>query len=145
MQGKSFLPFPQPGYWGVSIRVPAVTINNQAPVENVYIELKVYEPIGSYTNTTDIPVDPPYFLACDTGRCAGQQGFACEPGYEGTQCSECMKGQFLWRSTCSTSCSDLTDTNAVTVFGISAVVLVWIFMNLNKKCAAPRSRCPVSR
>ena len=153
VQGKSILPFPQKGYWGPSIRCDAAAINKpasrrsdekdaEAVVKAFARSLEVYEPKGAYTDeTTDIPDDPPYFLECDAGRCGGGD-FACEFGYEGMLCSECSKGQFLWRSTCSTKCSDLGNTTAATVFGIIAVVLVWIFMNFNKKCAAPRRAAP---
>ena len=153
MQGKSFLPFPQRDFWGPSIRRAAAAIESpasvssdarvaEATVQNFTKYLKVYEPKGAYTDvSTDMPDDPPYFLPCEVGRCAGGD-FACEFGYEGTRCSECMTGQFLWRSTCSTKCSDLGNTTAATVFGIIAVVLVWIFMNFNKKCAARRRAAP---
>ena len=153
MQGKSSLPFPQKGFWGPSIRRDAAAINKpasrrsdekaaEAVVKAFARSLEVYEPKGAYTdNATDMPADPPYFLRCEVDRCAGGD-FACEFGYEGMRCSECSKGQFLWRSTCSTKCSDLGNTTAATIFGILAVVIVWILMNVNKKCAAPRRASP---
>ena len=150
MQGKSYLPFPKKDYWGPSIQPDAAAINKpvsrrsdeeerrEAVVKAYTRSLEVYEPY----NATDMPDDPPYFLPCDVGRCGGGD-FACELGYEGMRCSECSKGQFLWRSTCSTKCSDLGNTTAATIFGILAVVIVWILMNVNKKCAS--MRCAVSR
>ena len=159
MQGKSYLPVPKKGFWGPSIRRDAAAVNKpasrrsddkdpEAILKAFTRGLEVYEPKGAYTDeTTDMPDDPKYFLECDVGRCAGGD-FACEFGYEGMRCSECTKGQFLWRSTCSTKCSDLGNTTAATIFGILAVVIVWILMNVNKKCAAPRLdalHCAVSR
>ncbi len=144
MQGKVFLPFPKEGFWGPSIRRAAAAINKpasrrsdekdaEAIAKAFARSLEVYEP----DNATDMPADPPYFLHCEVDRCAGGD-FACEFGYEGMRCSECSKGQFLWRSTCSTKCSDLGNTTAATIFGILAVVIVWILMNVNKKYAASR-------
>ena len=113
MQGKSFLPFPKKGFWGPSIPRDAAAINKPASrrshdnypeaVVNAFARsLEVYEPKGAYTDeTTDMPVDPPYFTLCEYGRCAGGD-FACEPGYEGALCSLCGMGRFPFIDSCYT-------------------------------------------
>ena len=113
MQGKSYLPVPQKGFWGPSIWRDAAAIDRpasrrsdeedrEAIVKAYTRSLKVYEPLGAYTDyTTDMPVDPPYFAPCDFGRCAGGD-FACESGYEGALCSLCGTGRFPFINSCYT-------------------------------------------
>ena len=115
MQGKAFLPYPQKGFWGPSIRRDAAAINKpasrrsheevrvpEAIVKAFARSLEVYEPKGAYTDeTTDMPDDPPYFMQCEFGRCAGGD-FACEPGYEGALCSLCGTGRFPFIDSCYT-------------------------------------------
>ena len=128
-QGKAKLPFPKEGYWGqasVTTRPTSISGTNAS----ITTSLVTFEPSG----VLEISEDPPYFLPCAIGSCKGKDAFECEAGYTGVQCSECTPGQFLWRSTCSTKCSDLENPTAVTVFGIAAVIAVWILMNVNKKC-----------
>ncbi len=111
MQGILYLPFPQKGFWGPSIRRDAAAISKPASrgsdekeaesVVNPFTRsLEVYEPKGAYTDeTTDMPEDPPYFTLCEFGRCAGWD-FACEPGYEGVRCSLCGTGRFQYINSC---------------------------------------------
>ncbi len=113
MQGKSFLPFPQKGFWGPSTPRNAAAISKPASrrshdnypgavVKAFARSLEVYEPKGAYTDlTTDMPEDPPYFTLCEFGRCAGGD-FACEFGYEGVLCSLCGMGRFPFIDSCYT-------------------------------------------
>ncbi len=102
LQGKSFLPFPQRGFWGRSIR----SGSNDKEAEPAHLaftsSLKVYEPMGAYTDETTMPVDPPYFAQCEVGRCGGGGNFACESGYEGALCSVCGTGRFPFIDSCYT-------------------------------------------
>ena len=48
------------------------------------------------------------------------------------QCFDCKPGQFYWQGTCKTKCDDIHVNGSpavVTVFGILAVMLVWIILN----------------
>ncbi len=117
MQGKSYLPFPQKGFWGPSIPRDAAAISKpasrishdhynydypEAVVKAFARSLEVYEPKGADTDeTTDMPEDRPYFTLCEFGRCAGGD-FACEPGYEGVLCSLCGTGRFPFINSCYT-------------------------------------------
>jgi hypothetical protein len=82
-----------------------------------------------------LPDDPPFFFACGAGRCKGGKKFECAEGYTGVQCSECEIGRFQFRGGCETKCADLGNPTAVTIFGILAVIIVWVIMNLNTKYA----------
>ena len=79
--------------------------------------------------------EPLIFVACAPDRCLGN--FACVDGYTGVQCFECEPGQFYWQGTCNTPCHDIhvNDSPAlITVFGILAVVLVWVVLNKSAYC-----------
>jgi len=44
-------------------------------------------------------------------------------------CSVCEKNRFFWKGTCDTKCADYQEIGAITVFGIIAVLIVWIVIN----------------
>jgi hypothetical protein len=119
-QGGAELPYPLPGYWG------ATDLQSKIPA------LAVLDPPGLDL----LPDDPPFFFACGAGMCKGGKKFECAEGYTGVQCSECEIGYFQFRGACETKCADLGDPTAVTIFGIFAVMIVWVLMNLNTKYAA---------
>jgi hypothetical protein len=112
LQGKSSLPFPSIGYWASS----RIVDSRQS--------LFVNDPEGADA----IPAFPPFFFQCD-GQCKGGPNFECVDGYTGTQCSECQPGQFYWNSKCDTKCSDIEPQAAVSIFGMIAVIFVWIIIN----------------
>ena len=142
-QGRSRLPYPKKDYWA----------------ESKFGALKIYDPPGRVlvlptalqctcrgfkfltvccSAGSDTIIVNDVFVACAAGRCQGGINFSCSDGYKGNQCSECNEGQFYWQGTCDTKCSDLGSEGAVTVFGIIAVMVVWIVLNKSAggMCAA---------
>ena len=113
MQGRSQLPYPLPGYWALTVDA------------NGSKALYVNDAIGA----TTISTTPLIFRSCDLGKCQGGSEFACEDGYTGLQCSECVKDMFNFQGVCENRCEDLGNPTAVTIFGIAAVVTVWLIMN----------------
>jgi hypothetical protein len=80
----------------------------------------------------EIDTDPPYFFACPAGQCTGQKDFGCVKGYTGVMCNECRVGQFQFKAACDLSCDDIEPAGAhgvVTIFGILAVMVVWVVLN----------------
>jgi len=125
LQGKAALPFPKPDFWAATnAHTNGTLVIHDSPGVDTILE------------------DPPYFLPCSSGRCLGN--FQCQPGYTGVQCSVCEPGQFFFRGTCDISCADIEPKAVVTVFGIGAVVCVWLILNFvpskfaRLRCAAPR-------
>jgi hypothetical protein len=89
---------------------------------------QVYDPPG----VDAIPDSPPIFFLCASDRCKGGASYSCLDGYEGVQCGDCKQGQFYYRGQCEIKCDDINvngSPTTVTVFGIIAVVIVWIVLN----------------
>ena len=120
-QGGTQLPYPQKDFWAAADFIRSST-NGSSEVTTL---LKVTDPPG----LDSIPESPAVFFACAAGRCLGGETFECVPGYTGIACSTCKKGQFFWNSNCQTRCDQIEPQGVVTVFGIIAVVLVWILLN----------------
>ena len=125
LQGKAALPFPKPDFWAATnAQTNGTLMIHDSPGVDAILE------------------DPPYFLPCSSGRCKGN--FQCQPGYTGVQCSVCEPGQFFFQGKCDISCADIEPKAVVTVFGIGAVVCVWLILNFVPSksahlcCAAPR-------
>ena len=125
LQGKAALPYPKPDYWAAAnAHTNGTLMIHDSPGVDAILE------------------DPPYFLPCSSGRCLGN--FQCQPGYTGVQCSVCEPGQFFFQGKCDISCADIEPKAVVTVFGIGAVVCVWLILNFVPSksahlcCAAPR-------
>ena len=111
--GLNHLPYPKEGYW-------AVTRNG-----TLFIDFNT-DPVGA--DKIDV-LKPLLFRSCDSGRCLGGSKFECEEGYRGLQCSECVPNMFNFQANCQSKCEDLGNPTAVTIFGIAAVVTVWLVMN----------------
>lgn len=125
LQGKAALPYPKPDFWAAAnAHTNGTLMIHDSPGVDTILE------------------DPPYFLPCSSGRCLGN--FQCQPGYTGVQCSVCEPGQFFFQGKCDISCADIEPKALVTVFGIGAVVCVWLILNFVPSksahlcCAAPR-------
>ncbi len=119
--GTNYLPYPKPGYW-------AVPSNG-----TLFIDFTA-DPVGA--DKIDV-LKPLLFRSCDPGRCEGGPNFTCIQGYTGLQCSECVPNMFNFQANCKSSCEDLGNPTAVTIFGIAAVVTVWLVMNFQTQYALP--------
>ena len=122
IQGKAALPVPKKDYWALTTYANTTSAGDN---NTSRAELLVFDETG----LTEIPSTPAFFAQCSTNpaRCKG--GFECNPGYEGIMCSECAIGQFYFRGACDVNCSDIEPQGVVTVFGILAVVAVWVILN----------------
>ena len=110
LQGKAALPYPKPDFWAAAnAHTNGTLMIHDSPGVDTILE------------------DPPYFLPCSSGRCLGN--FQCQPGYTGVQCSVCEPGQFFFQGKCDIPCADIEPSAVVTVFGIGAVVCVWLILN----------------
>jgi hypothetical protein len=116
-KGYNVLPYPQEGFWAVT--------TGSGSNATLYIDY-TQDPEGSASINTQSPV---MFRSCDVGRCKGGPGYECGPGYTGLQCSECVPNMFNFQASCVNTCESLGNPTAVTIFGIAAVVTVWLVMN----------------
>ena len=113
-EGEAKLPFPKENYWAAS--------------SNGRLTIYASDPAG----IDNLDADPPIFLSCPAGQCKGGKDYACVPGYTGVQCNECVVGTFQFKAACDISCEDIEPASAfgvVTIFGILAVMIVWIVLN----------------
>ncbi len=124
-QGKAQLPYPKKDYWAEANVLQSAAWTSAESRESNGNYLRVFDASG----VDEIPTEPPYFQPCFAGQCIGGANFSCAVGYTGTQCSECKVGQFYWQGQCGTSCADIQPKGVVTLFGILAVVLVWVIIN----------------
>ena len=123
VQGKAELPYPKRDFWAAAnLSQPASWVTDADSNKNY---LSIFDPPGVNT-MADFP---PIFVPCKADQCDGGTEFACAPGYTGTLCSECKPGQFFFRGLCHISCEDIEPHGVVTVFGIAAVVGVWLILN----------------
>ena len=123
VQGKAELPFPKKDFWAISNLSQRASWTTDADSNQNY--LSIFDPPGSDT----MAEDPLIFFPCKADQCDGGTKFNCAPGYTGTLCSECKPGQFFFRGLCHISCEDIEPYGVTTVFGIAAVVSVWLILN----------------
>ncbi len=86
---------------------------------------------------------PPIFFPCNSGQCRGGPNFECAEGYTGRLCSECKRGQFFFRGNCDLSCASIEPAGIVTLFGILAVVCVWLILNFIPSKSVPTAPGPI--
>jgi hypothetical protein len=114
-EGAQALPYPAKNYWAASV--------------NQTLSISSLDPPGAET----LAEGAPYFFSCPAGSCKGGREFECYPGHTGVQCSECKRGQFQLNGACGLLCDEIEPAGAhglvATVFGIMAVMFVWVVLN----------------
>ena len=123
LQGKAELPFPKGDFWAeANLSQRAAWTKHTDSNQN---HLRIFDAPGIDV----MPDSPLIFFSCKAGQCDGGTNFSCAEGYTGTMCSECKPGQFFFQGKCSISCDSIEPKGVVTVFGILAVVCVWLIVN----------------